>query len=181
MDQDQIIVDQCRRGRQEGFARLLLAYQERVYRRAYSLLNSREDALDMTQEVFLRCMRSLNTFEPGRPLWPWLRRITTNLCLNHLRDRPHLLSLDHESLQGTMAGGEDPESAAMASWTAHQLQNALERLPPLYRMAVVLRHHDGLSYEEVARTMEVPLGTAKTYLFRARQLLKSELTHCQEG
>lgn len=181
MEQDQLIVEWCKKGRQEGFARLLLAYQERVYRRAYSFLNNRDDALDITQEVFLRCIRSIQTFEPGRPLWPWLRRIATNLCLNHLRDQQNLLSLDHESLQGTMAGGEDPEEAAVAAWTARQIQEAMGRLPPLYRMAVVLRHHDGLSYEDVARAMEVPLGTAKTYLFRARQALKQELMRCQEG
>lgn len=73
------LVTACRRGRPEGFARLLLAYQDRVFRRAYSFLHSREDALDLTQEVFLRVMQALPRFEEGRPLWPWLRRITTNI------------------------------------------------------------------------------------------------------
>ncbi|HYG60520.1 MAG TPA: sigma-70 family RNA polymerase sigma factor [Symbiobacteriaceae bacterium] len=172
MDQDERIVDLCQSGRQEGFARLLLAYQDRVYRRAYSFVHNREDALDITQEVFLRTIKGVKQFTPGRPLWPWLRRITTNLALNFLRDRHTGLPLDNE----TMAAGLDPSDVAEAAWNAQQLHEAMGRLPPLYRMAMVLRHQEDLSYDEVARSMELPLGTVKTYLFRARQMLRMELT-----
>jgi RNA polymerase sigma-70 factor (ECF subfamily) len=172
---DEQIINLCQRGRQDGFARLLLAYQERVYRRAYSFVHNRDDALDLTQEVFLKVIRSVGSFTPGRPLWPWLRRITTNVALNFLRDRPALLSLDEAENLPEPAGGEDPLDAAVSAWTAQQLNQALTNLPPLLRMAVVLRHHEGLSYEEVARAMEIPIGTAKTYLFRARRALRVEL------
>lgn len=176
MEQDEQIVALCQRGRQEGFARLLLAYQERVYRRAYSFVHNRDDALDLTQDVFLKVIRTVGSFVPGRPLWPWLRRITTNVCLNFLRDRPALLSLDGPDSMPEPAGGEDPLDAAVSAWSWSQLQAAMGRLPPLLRMAVVLRHQEGLSYEEVASAMEVPLGTVKTYLFRARRFLRTELT-----
>ena len=168
----------CQRGRQEGFARLLLTYQERVYRRAYSFVHNRDDALDLTQDVFLKVIRTIGVFTPGRPLWPWLRRICTNACLNFLRDRPALLSLDGSTDLPEPAGGEDPLDAAVSAWSWNELQAAMGKLPPLHRMAVVLRHQEGLSYEEVASTMEVPLGTVKTYLFRARRFLRTEL--CRE-
>lgn len=177
MSDDESILDLCQRGRPEGFARLLLAYQKRVYQRAYSFVRHREDALDLTQEVFLRSIRGMPSFTPGRPLWPWLRRITTNVCLNHLRSKPALLSLDQAWERGEEpAGGEDPAEAAVVAWNREQLQAALERLPPLHRMAVILRHQEGLSYDEVARGMDLPLGTVKTYLFRARQKLRIELS-----
>lgn len=175
MDADAAIIDLCRRGRPEGFASMLLTYQERVYRRAYSFLHQREDALDTTQEVFLRTIKGVQTFLPGRPIWPWLRRITANQCLNTLRSRPHLVSLDADWSGQELPGGTDPSEAAAAAWGRQRLTAALARLPPLHRMAVVLRHHEGLSYEEVAQAMDIPLGTVKTYLFRTRQALKAAL------
>jgi RNA polymerase sigma-70 factor, ECF subfamily len=172
---DDQIVALCQKGRPEGFARLLLAYQERVYRRAYSFVHNREDALDLTQEVFLKVMKSIGNFTAGRPLWPWLRRIVTNLCLNFLRGRLDLLSLDGPDGPPEPAGGEDPADAAIAAWNWGQVQVALGRLPPLWRMAVVLRHQEGLSYDEVAHALELPIGTVKTYLFRARRSLRDLL------
>lgn len=176
MDLDDRIVELCQRGRQEGFARLLLTYQERVYRRAYSFLHHRDDALDITQEVFLRTIKGIGQFTPGRPLWPWLRRITTNLCLNFLRDRHLEVPLEEQPI----AGGQDPAGAAEEAWSAQQLQEALKHLTPVYRMVLVLRHHEGLSYDEVARHMDLPLGTVKTYIFRARQALRTQLARCME-
>lgn len=178
MELDEQIVLLCQRGRQEGFARLLMTYQERVYRRAYSFVHNRDDALDLTQEVFLKVIRGIANFTAGRPLWPWLRRITTNACLNYLRDRPALLSLDDPEGPAEPAGGEDPLESAVNAWVWSEVQAAMGRLPPLLRMAIVLRHQEGLSYEEVAHAMELPLGTVKTYLFRARRALKAEL--CRE-
>ena len=180
VDHDERIVELCQQNRSSGFAQLLLAYQERVYRRAYSFVRRREDALDITQEVFLKVIQAIPSLIPGRPLWPWLRRITTNAALNFLRRRPALLSLDDGEGSHEVSGGADPAEAAMAAWDWGQLQVALGRLPPLQRMAVILRHQEGLSYEEVARAMDLPLGTVKTYLFRARPTLRSELA-AQEG
>lgn len=175
MDQDQQIVDQCHRGQSAGFASLLLRYQERVYRRAYSFVHNREDALDITQEVFIKTIDGIQSFTPGRPLWPWLRRITTNVSLNFLRGRPALLSLDDPESPQVFAGGEDPAETALVSWRLEEVQQAMGRLPPLHRIAVVLRHQEGLGYVEIARAMDLPLGTVKTYLFRARAALRSEL------
>lgn len=180
MDEDRRIIELCQAGRREGFAKLLLTYQARVYQRAYSFLHHREDALDITQEVFLRTIRGgLQGFVPGRPIWPWLRRITTNLCLNQIRDRHPTLPLD--------AAGEpvdpsaDPEQVVMNAWSRGMMVEAMGRLPPHYRMALVLRHQEGLAYEEVARAMDLPLGTVKTYIFRGRQRLREIIVHGRGG
>lgn len=180
MDTDDRLIELCQRGRPEGFARLLLAYQDRVYRRAYSFVRHREDALDLTQEVLIRTIKGLPGFTPGRPLWPWLRRITTNLCLNHLRAKSPLLPLMAGEELAEVAGGEDPADVAVSNWGWQRVNAALARLPPLQRMAVILRHQEGLSYEEVALALELPLGTVKTYLFRSRHTLKAELARDEE-
>jgi RNA polymerase sigma-70 factor (ECF subfamily) len=175
VEQDEQIVVLCQKGRPEGFARLLLAYQERVYRRAYSFVHNRDDALDLTQEVFLKVMKGIGSFTVGRPLWPWLRRIVTNQCLNFLRSRTELLTLDGAEPLPAPVGGDDPADLAVAAWNWGQVQAALGKLPPLWRMAVILRHQEDLTYDEVAQAMELPIGTVKTYLFRARRTLRDLL------
>lgn len=182
---DSEIASACRRGRPEGFAQLLLRYQERVYRRAYSFLHSREEALDLTQDVFVRVIEALPRFEEGRPFWPWLRRITSNLCLNRLRSNPTLLSLDEAfaaddgsgpvARADLVAASTDVADAALSKLFGEDLRGAMTRLPPLHRMAVILRHQEDLSYEDIARAMDLPLGTVKTYLFRARRSLREAL------
>lgn len=180
MPTDGDIVRLCQQGRAEGFAMLLDAYQGRVYRRAYSFLRHREDALDVTQEVFLRVARAVGHLAADRPLWPWLRQVTTRACLNYIRDHrrgPVPLSLDDQEVQAAAAAAEgNPEEQALLAWDRAQLERAMDGLPPAHRMVVVLRHQEHLSYGEIAELLDLPLGTVKTYLFRARRALSKALS-----
>lgn len=176
---DDDIIRLCQQGRSEGFSQLLEVYQSRVYRRAYSFLRDREEALDATQDVFLRVLQAIRHFRQGSPIWPWLRKVTTNTCLNRIRaaqSRPQTVSLDEEwDRVATIRSGSDPERQALATWDREWLEKALEALPPLQRMVIVLRHQEELSYDEIAHTMNLPLGTVKTYLFRARKALREAM------
>lgn len=177
MRTDDEIIRLCQQGRSEGFALLLDAYQDRVYRRAFSFLRNREDALDATQDVFLRVVQAIAHFRSGSPIWPWLRQVTTNTCLNRIRaanHRPQTLPLD-EARDQAASVANDPEYEVMLTLDREWLERAMGELPPLHRMAVVLRHQEGLSYDEIARTMNLPLGTVKTYLFRARKVLREAM------
>lgn len=179
MRSDDEIIRLCQQGRSEGFAFLLDMYQDRVYRRAYSFLHHKEDALDATQDVFLRVLNAITHFEVGNPIWPWLRQITTNTCLNRIREkrsRPQTVSFDDawDQLEAATTEG-NPERQAMDAWERMWLDQALGELQPLYRMVVVLRHQEELSYEEISRAMNLPLGTVKTYLFRARRALREAM------
>lgn len=170
MEQDRGILELCQRGHPAGFSRLVDAYQQRVYQTAYRFLHDREDARDITQEVFLRTVRAIDSLDPSRPLWPWLRRVTTNLAINQVKRRTPQYALD-----------EVPESALQAdegvpTWTLLDLQQALGDLPPLWRMALTLRHQEDLPYEEIAALMNLPVGTVKTYLFRGRRMLRERLS-----
>lgn len=179
MHTDDEIVRLCQQGRSEGFALLLDRYQVRVYRRAYSFLRHREDALDATQEVFMRVLQAIRHFQRGRAIWPWLRQVTTNTCLNRIRaaeSRPQTVSLDGEWEHLQAVGSEgDPEHQAMVAWDRARLELALSELSPEHRMAIVLRHQEDLSYDEIAQAMNLPLGTVKTYLFRARRALRAAM------
>lgn len=171
MERDDAILELCQRGHPAGFARLVETYQQRVWRTAYRFLHDREDARDVTQEVFLRTARAIGSLDPRRPLWPWLRRVTVNLCLNLLRRRAPVVPLD-------MAPEGTAEPAAdLPPWTRLDLERALGELPPLWRMAVTLRHQEDLTYEEIAALMQLPVGTVKTYIFRGRRALRERLSH----
>jgi len=171
MERDASIIQLCQQGHGAGFARLVEAYQDRVYRTAYAFVQHREDAQDLTQEVFLRTVRALDSLDAARALWPWLRRVTTNLALSYLKQRRGHLSLD-ELPEAALPAGDTAEP----SWTLVDLQRALADLPPLWRIVLVLRHQEDLTYEEIARLTELPVGTVKTYLFRARRALRARLS-----
>lgn len=181
---DEQIIRLCQQGRHEGFSELLRVYQHRVYRRAYSFLRQREDALDATQDVFMRVLNAVGHFLPGEPVWPWLRKITTNTCLNKIRaadSRPQTVPLDEAWAQPQPPDGVgDPQRAVELAWDRQRLSDALEQLPPLQRVVVVLRHEEQLAYDEIARVTNLPLGTVKTYLFRARRQLR-QLLHGEVG
>ncbi|MFZ5826891.1 MAG: RNA polymerase sigma factor [Bacillota bacterium] len=169
MEQDTAIIELCQRGHPAGFTRLVAAYQERVYRTAYAFVHNREDALDITQEVFLRTVRAISSLDPARPLWPWLRRVTANLSINLIKRRHPHLSLDSLPEGALPADGSEP------SWTMLDLQAAMAGLPPIVRMVLTLRHQEGLPYDEIARLTDLPVGTVKTHLFRGRRLLRDRL------
>jgi RNA polymerase sigma-70 factor (ECF subfamily) len=180
---DEVLVQRCLAGEGAAFDVLVRRYQKRVFHLTYRLTQHPEDANDLAQEVFVRAYERLHTFRPGAPFWPWLRRVAVNWCLNWLdRQHPAPLSLetgasgeDEEAGIDLPAAGEDPARQAETQALQAEVQRAMATLPPKYRVAVVLRYAEGLSYEEIAQALRLPLGTVKTHLFRARALLQQRL------
>lgn len=177
---DRELVLMCREGREEACRQLLSRYEGYVYSLCYRLTGRREDALDLSQEAFFKAVAGLPGFQANRPFKPWLRQVVVNVCLNYLRRQPpETLSLDQTaggnfSLAGALAAGHEDDPQARLEWleTKEALRAALERLPPLWRLVLALRHQEELSYQEIAAVTGLPLGTVKTYLFRARNLLR---------
>jgi RNA polymerase sigma factor (sigma-70 family) len=151
----------------------------RVYRLAYRLTGKRDDAEDLTQEVFVRVFRSLSSYTPGT-FEGWLHRITTNLFLDGARRRQRVRvdPLSDEASE-RLAGAESatPERAWEFSHLDHDVQRALDALAPEYRAAVVLCDIEGLSYEEIAATLGVKLGTVRSRIHRGRAQLRAALEH----
>jgi RNA polymerase sigma-70 factor (ECF subfamily) len=152
-------------------------HSARVYRLAYRLSGNAQDAEDLTQETFVRVFRSLADFSPGT-FEGWLHRITTNLFLDLVRRRQRIrfdaLPEDTERLAGSAAS---PEQVYADTHLDPQIQAALAALPPEFRVAVVLCDIEGLSYEEIAATLGIKLGTVRSRIHRGRLQLRAALPH----
>ena len=153
-------------------------HSARVYRLAYRLTGNSHDAEDLTQEVFVRVFRSLDSYIPGT-FEGWLHRITTNLFLDMARRRQRIRFEGlGEDVAQRLAGTElTPAQALDERHLDGDIQEALRALPPDYRAAVVLCDIEGFSYEEIAATMGVKLGTVRSRIHRGRAQLRAALAH----
>ncbi len=150
----------------------------RVYRLAYRLTGNTQDAEDLTQEVFVRVFRSLSRYTPGT-FEGWLHRITTNLFLDMARRRQRIRfeGLGDDAAQRLHGPGPTPAEAFDERHLDADIYAALQALPPEYRAAVVLCDIEGLSYEEIAATLGVKLGTVRSRIHRGRAHLRAALDH----
>ncbi|MCW2616620.1 MAG: polymerase sigma factor SigE [Frankiales bacterium] len=152
-------------------------HSARVYRLAYRLTGNQHDAEDLTQEVFVRVFRSLSSYTPGT-FEGWLHRITTNLFLDLVRRRARIrfdaLPDDAERLP---SGDRGPAQLYDDTHFDHDVQAALDAMPPDFRAAVVLCDLEGLSYEEIAATLGIKIGTVRSRIHRGRAQLRASLQH----
>ena len=162
-----------------SWEQIVTEHSARVYRLAYRLTGNRADAEDLTQETFVRVFRSLSSFTPGT-FEGWLHRITTNLFLDQARRRTRIrmdsLGDDADRLPGAPGLGT-PERGFEHANLDVDVQSALDALSPEFRAAVVLCDIEGLSYEEIAVTLGIKLGTVRSRIHRARGLLRESLAH----
>ncbi|MGW0228807.1 RNA polymerase sigma factor SigE [Actinopolymorpha singaporensis] len=157
---------------------IVRTHSSRVYRLAYRLTGNRHDAEDLTQEVFVRVFRSLSTYTPGT-FQGWLHRITTNLFLDLARRRQRIRfdALPDDAPERLPGSEPSPAQAYDDRHLDADIQAALEALPPEFRAAVVLCDIEGLSYEEIAATLGVKLGTVRSRIHRGRSQLREALAH----
>jgi RNA polymerase sigma-70 factor (ECF subfamily) len=167
------IVQLCKNGSKEGYELLFHKYRHFIYSVCINYVGSKEDAFDLTQEVFIKLYRNFSKFDDSRPLLPWVKRITVNTCLNHTRGSKEPMRMD--DLAVTASDRHTPEETVELQATRAELQRAMSELPYRERMAVILRHVQGLSYAAIGETMGCPLGTVKTYIFRGRNILRDKL------
>jgi len=146
-----------------------------VYNIALRITGDPDAASDCAQEAFIRAFKALHQYDPAQPFAPWIFRIVTNVSLNHVQ-RWHAHQTPVEELPDS-AEPEDsgPEASALRREAVTEVVAAMSELPPAYRAALTLRHMQQLSYQEVADTLGIPLGTVKTHLHRARAALKARL------
>jgi RNA polymerase sigma-70 factor (ECF subfamily) len=177
------LVARCNAGDETACAELVSAHQRMVYALALNLLGDRDEALDLSQEVFLRVFRTLSAFRGQSALRTWIYRIAVNQAKNrirwwHRRHRSSQVSLDDHLLHfGDLESKQDilPDRLLASKETAAKIWQALARLPFEQRTALILREVDGLRYEEIAFTLDVAVGTVKSRLTRARQALRADL------
>ncbi len=153
-------------------------HSARVYRLAYRLTGNVHDAEDLTHDVFIRVFRSLHSYQPGT-FEGWLHRITTNVFLDKMRRKQRIRfdALSDESAARLPTREAGPEAAFDATHFDDDVQRALDALAPDFRAAVVLCDIEGLSYEEIAATLDIKLGTVRSRIHRGRAQLREALAH----
>ena len=177
------LVARCLAGDEKAYRELVERYQAQVYSLSLRMVRRAEDAEDLTQETFVRMFRALSRYDPTRPFAAWLFTIASRLCIDHIRRRRvGLVSLtqrERESEEEYEIEVEDPglkpDEAATHSEERERTEKLIESLPPHYRIVVILRHVQDLSYEEIAEALHMPLGTVKARIHRARELLKARI------
>jgi RNA polymerase sigma-70 factor, ECF subfamily len=174
-------------GRDRAFRELLTRYEKPVFSLVYRMVRDREAAEDVAQEAFVKAFNAIDTYNPGYKFSSWMFKIANNLAIDRLRKReldtvsihgsPHARSEDEEERSSITltSGTESPEEYVENRELGGQIEDAIGRLRPEYRTAILLRHVEGHSYDEVAQIMDVPLGTVKTYIHRGRSELKELL------
>jgi RNA polymerase sigma-70 factor (ECF subfamily) len=178
------LVQRCASGDDAACCELVAQHQRMVYQLAFHLLGNREEALDLSQEVFLRVFRTVGSFRGQSSLRTWLFRIVVNQARNRQRWWRRRRQSDQVSLdQHVVDHGEprqpgddaSPDRVLARKQTARRLWDALDRLPFDQRTAIVLREFDGLSYDEIAFSLDIAVGTVKSRLTRARHALRADL------
>jgi RNA polymerase sigma-70 factor (ECF subfamily) len=189
------LVKRAQAGDREALSALVESQQTYVYSIAMSLMHNPTDAADMTQEAFIRLMRSLGTYRGETKFTTWLYRLVTNICLDGLRRRGRIVeSLDEPS---SIAAGDDAQTAGERladadRWTqpeqevelresADEVREALVRLPAPQRLALTLHYFQDLRYEDIAEVMDLPLNTVKSHIRRGKERLALVLSNPAEG
>jgi RNA polymerase sigma-70 factor, ECF subfamily len=177
---DDVLVRRAQGGDADAFGQLVERYMRRAYYSALSLVGSREDALDLSQEAFARAYRARRTIDPNRPFYAWLYQILRRLCFNFLRDRrTRAASLDAASSwladQAASRGAPGPEESYAREEARRRVAFAIEQLPAREREVLALKEFEGLAYREIAELVGIPIGTVMSRLYSARQRLAAVL------
>lgn len=179
---DRQLIEACLQGRTEAFGELVRRYQDRLYNTVYRLVDQSEDAQDVLQEAFFNAFQSLDSFKGDSQFFTWLYRIAVNSAISLRRKQRVALRLDRQNSEGNVGA----EPADVSNWSQpglaleqadeeRRMQEVLSRLSPDHRAVLVMKEIDGLKYEDIAEVLQVPIGTVRSRLFRARMELREIL------
>jgi RNA polymerase sigma-70 factor (ECF subfamily) len=186
---DADVVQLAQQGREPAYRELIRRYERPVFSLVFRMVRDRETAEDLSQETFIKVLNHIDRYRPEFKFSSWLFKIANNVAIDHLRKR----QLDTVSMDGSpgaasaaeveatsfdvVEGGESALDELEAKELGSAIERAIARLRPEYRSCIMLRHVEGRSYEEIAATLDLPLGTVKTYIHRARHELRDALEH----
>lgn len=171
----------CKKNNKEALNSLYLKYEKYIYSICYNYTHSKEDALDLLQDVFIKILKSIKSFDESRPILPWIKRITVNTCINFKRKIKETISLDQvitddgQTLKEAIASQFNLENFILFQNTSEIINEEIAAIEDRFRLPLILRHKHQMSYEEISTYTELPLGTVKTNIYRGRKLLKERL------
>jgi RNA polymerase sigma-70 factor (ECF subfamily) len=182
-EEDIQLIARARTGDERAFRALLDKYERPVFSICMRMVRNRDEATDLAQEAFIKVFSMLERYNSSYAFSSWLFKITSNLCIDFLRKRrvetyPMDEPIDGE--KGAIARqyespSPDPDAVLSRKQAMERLGAAIEALPEHYRVMLILRHQENLSYEEIAATLDIPLGTVKARIHRAREMLRAHL------
>lgn len=178
---ERVLVQRARAGDRQAFGELVERYMRRAYYVALGLTGSHDDALDLSQEAFVRAYRARASLDPDRPFYAWLYQIVRRLCFNFLRDRKTRRRRLEEASPWLVEQARahayrgDPARTTERSELRARLEQAIEALAQHEREVIVLREFEGLRYREIAELLDVPIGTVMSRLYTARRNLAQSL------
>jgi RNA polymerase sigma-70 factor (ECF subfamily) len=175
---DFVLVQQANKGDQKAYAELMGRYRDAIYYMLLKMVNNSSDAEDLTIEAFGKAFKNIQQYTPNYAFSTWLFKIATNNCIDFIRKKKALtVSLDQgddeneKSTPDIMANVLDPEETMIKEQKQKMMRDIVSKLKPRYRKLIELRYFNEFSYEEIAEELELPIGTVKAQLFRARELL----------
>lgn len=189
---DADVVALAQKGREPAFRELIRRYERPVFSLIYRMVRDSTAAEDLAQDAFIKVLNHIDKYRPEFKFSSWLFKIANNIAIDHLRRRQlDTISIDGSpnamtasELEATSFDIADDSENALDELASKELGNAIEqaigKLRPEYRNCIMLRHVEGRSYEEIAATLDLPLGTVKTYIHRARHQLREALEHLRE-
>ena len=179
-DAERVLIRQAQQGDTAAFEALVNQHAQLVYNLALRTVSNAQEAEDIAQEAFVRAWQALPNFRAKSKFSTWLYRIVTNLCYNRLpRIKQELLAVDPDEQLDLEAGETAVETQLLTEEIKVELHKAIDDLPESYRLLITLRHLQGMSYDEIATVTEMPLGSVKTGIFRARRQLRQTLTQIE--
>jgi RNA polymerase sigma-70 factor (ECF subfamily) len=189
---DKELVAAALKGDESAYGELLERFRRPVFSLVYRMIGDREQAEDLAQESFVKAFNNLDSYNPKYRFSSWLFKIANNHAIDHLRrarlstvsihGSPHAADAEREEETRIVleTHDESPEQEILALELGGEIEDAIRQLRSEYRTAVILRHIENRPYEEIAEIMDVPIGTVKTFLHRARAELREALAHLRE-
>jgi len=179
IEDDETLIAKAQEGDLYSFDLLVKKYQKKMYTLAYRMMKNHDAADDIAQETFINAYSSIRSFKLGYSFYTWLYRICMNLSINCLKRQRFVISesqfKEEASPLEKETTNEDPLALLVQKEQERKIQQAIDSLPPKYKAVFVLRVHEDLSYEEIAKTLRISLGTVMSRLFRARERLQELL------
>jgi len=176
-EEEKEIIRRVQYGEVAAFEDLVNAYKQKAYYVALGFVGNHEDALDLSQDAFVKAFKAIKTFDLNSPFFPWFYKIIKNHCLNYIKKNQRVRNDSLEELEEeTFAQFEDdkptPRDMYEESETRINLWRAIDRLKPDFREIIIMKHFHNLSYKEIAEALNIPIGTVMSRLFNARQELR---------
>lgn len=177
---DYEVITACLGGDKQIFSELVSRYKNLVYSVVLRMVNDREEANDLAQDVFLKIYSNLDKYYPDYKFSTWVIRITTNHVIDYRR-RHKAEVVPLEEIEYDAASDDNPENSLIAKERISKINNAVRELPDMYKVPIVLYHQQGLSYQEISDITQEPLSKVKNRIFRGRKLLRDMLIGLKEG